>query len=155
MGGNPGENEWYQQLNKAPWTPPGWVFGVAWMLVMTTFTLFMWRKTMVIENHTNLYVTFGAQWLFNVLWNPVFFKWHQVEWALLLLILLFVSIISLIVLPKRNPLINVWALPYLAWLIVAGSLKYVCDMEKLINFELVFSPNFVDKGNLVLKTTFH
>jgi hypothetical protein len=25
--GNPATNEWYQSLNKAPWTPPGWVFG--------------------------------------------------------------------------------------------------------------------------------
>jgi tryptophan-rich sensory protein len=123
MGGNPSDNEWYQQLNKAPWTPPGWVFGVAWMLVMTTFTLFMWRKTIAIENHTTLYVTFGAQWLFNVLWNPVFFRWHQVEAAMILLLMLFTSIIYLMILPKRNLLTNVWALPYLAWLMVAGSLN--------------------------------
>ena len=23
------ETDWYLQLNKAPWTPPGWVFGAA------------------------------------------------------------------------------------------------------------------------------
>ena len=25
-------SEWYLNLNKAPWTPPGWVFGVAWTI---------------------------------------------------------------------------------------------------------------------------
>lgn len=29
MDSSPIENEWYVQLNKAPWTPPGWVFGAA------------------------------------------------------------------------------------------------------------------------------
>jgi tryptophan-rich sensory protein len=93
------------------------------MLVMTTFTLFMWRKTIAIENQNSLYVTFGAQWLFNVLWNPVFFRWHQVEVAMILLSMLFASIIYLIVLPKKKPLINIWALPYLVWLVLAGSLN--------------------------------
>ncbi|NDH69532.1 MAG: tryptophan-rich sensory protein, partial [Gammaproteobacteria bacterium] len=27
MNGSPATNEWYQQLDKAPWTPPGWFFG--------------------------------------------------------------------------------------------------------------------------------
>ena len=21
---------WYEELSKAPWTPPGWMFGTAW-----------------------------------------------------------------------------------------------------------------------------
>lgn len=27
--GNAVSSEWYQNLAKAPWTPPGWVFGAA------------------------------------------------------------------------------------------------------------------------------
>jgi tryptophan-rich sensory protein len=23
-------SDWYMSLEKAPWNPPGWVFGVAW-----------------------------------------------------------------------------------------------------------------------------
>lgn len=40
-------SEWYQTLNKAPWTPPGWVFGAAWTFLMCCFTVFMtmrWSK---------------------------------------------------------------------------------------------------------------
>ena len=28
---------WYLTLNKAPWTPPGWVFGFAWFTIMILF----------------------------------------------------------------------------------------------------------------------
>ncbi|MEM6378823.1 MAG: TspO/MBR family protein, partial [Bacteroidota bacterium] len=27
-------SEWYNNLNQAPWTPPGWVFGAAWTTIM-------------------------------------------------------------------------------------------------------------------------
>jgi hypothetical protein len=34
-------SSWYQTLDQAPWTPPGWVFGVAWTTVMIGFSWFM------------------------------------------------------------------------------------------------------------------
>jgi tryptophan-rich sensory protein len=41
MGSSPVENSWYQSLNLAPWTPPGWVFGAAWTTIMTLFSIYM------------------------------------------------------------------------------------------------------------------
>ena len=41
-------SEWYVQLNKAPWTPPGWMFGFAWTSIMICFALYMaylWPST--------------------------------------------------------------------------------------------------------------
>lgn len=32
---------WYQNLNKAPWTPPGWVFGAAWTTIMVCFSVYL------------------------------------------------------------------------------------------------------------------
>ena len=40
-------SDWYQNLNKAPWTPPGWVFGAAWTTIMICFSVYMailWEK---------------------------------------------------------------------------------------------------------------
>ena len=34
-------SEWYTSLNQAPWTPPGWVFGLAWTSIAITFSLLM------------------------------------------------------------------------------------------------------------------
>ena len=32
---------WYQNLNQAPWTPPGWVFGFAWTSIMICFSIYL------------------------------------------------------------------------------------------------------------------
>ncbi|MDC6468346.1 tryptophan-rich sensory protein, partial [Flavobacteriaceae bacterium] len=32
---------WYVNLNQAPWTPPGWVFGIAWTTIMICFSVYM------------------------------------------------------------------------------------------------------------------
>ena len=34
-------SEWYLNLNKAPWTPPGWLFGVAWTTIMVCFSIYL------------------------------------------------------------------------------------------------------------------
>ena len=40
MNGGP-KSDWYLALNKAPWTPPGWVFGVSWSLIMLFYAFYM------------------------------------------------------------------------------------------------------------------
>ena len=34
-------SDWYQNLNKAPWTPPDWLFGFAWTTIMICFSIFL------------------------------------------------------------------------------------------------------------------
>ena len=34
-------SDWYQNLNKAPWTPAGWVFGAAWTSIMICYSVYM------------------------------------------------------------------------------------------------------------------
>ena len=33
--------EWYTSLNKAPWTPPGYMFGIMWSIIMMCFAIYM------------------------------------------------------------------------------------------------------------------
>ena len=40
MGTGP-NGDWYTNINKAPWTPPGWVFGVSWTLIMICFSIYL------------------------------------------------------------------------------------------------------------------
>ena len=35
------QTEWYLNLNKAHWTPPGWVFGAAWTTIMICFSIYL------------------------------------------------------------------------------------------------------------------
>ena len=82
----PGVNSnWYTSLNQAPWTPPGFVFGFAWTIIMIAFTVYM---TLLWENksmRTEAKKLYGLTWLLNVLWNPVFFTLHQTSAALILI----------------------------------------------------------------------
>jgi len=34
-------SDWYQDLNQAPWTPPGWVFGFMWTFIMISYAVYM------------------------------------------------------------------------------------------------------------------
>ena len=34
-------SNWYTNLNQAPWTPPGFVFGIAWTLIMICFSIYL------------------------------------------------------------------------------------------------------------------
>ena len=117
-------SDWYVNLNKAPWTPPGWVFGAAWTTIMICFSFYMAYAWKDVENKTLLLSLFGIQWILNVAWNPVFFYFHNMAFGLII-----ISALTLLVLYF---LIAYWGdlklkallvLPYAVWLIIATSLN--------------------------------
>lgn len=121
---NPATNVWYQQLDKAPWTPPGWVFGAAWFSIMILFSVFMARVTDRAETRKSWLLPFSIQLVLNVLWNPVFFRWHMITPGLIILVLLIVVIIVLLKRSlQQDRLSAIFILPYLLWLFVAVSLN--------------------------------
>lgn len=120
MGSNPGENEWYQTLNKAPWTPQGWVFGAAWTFIMVSYSVFLTVSYKSNEKFVFL-ILFVAQWILNILWNSLFFKYHHTLIAFFELSFLFVVLLYYLLLVRGYRLI--FLLPYLLWLIVAISLN--------------------------------
>jgi tryptophan-rich sensory protein len=117
-------SDWYQTLQKAPWTPPGWVFGFAWSLIMISYSLFMaaaWDK--VADRH-ELVVLFTVQWILNVSWNPLFFYLHWVFTALVIICLLSMLIGFFIYRYWKQMKIGITALlPYFIWLLIATSLN--------------------------------
>ncbi|MEZ5012833.1 MAG: TspO/MBR family protein [Chitinophagales bacterium] len=118
--------DWYLSLDKAPWTPPGWVFGAAWTLIMICLSVFM--ASLVsgpIGNTSRFLLLFAVQWITNVLWNYLFFHNHQPGWALLdiLLVFLFVGMLAIRNLRNTTGVSTLWLLPYLLWLCIAISLN--------------------------------
>ena len=117
-------SEWYQQLNKAPWTPPGWVFGAAWTTIMVCFSFYMMYSWQEVNNRKILISLFTLQWILNVLWNPIFFKYHQVLPALLIISALTILIGYLLVYYRPSlQLKSLFILPYFIWLLIATSLN--------------------------------
>lgn len=128
--GNGVPSEWYASLNKAPWTPPGWVFGAAWTTIMLCFSVYMayaWRS---IPDRKRLVALFVLQWVLNVSWNPVFFAMHQVALGLVVIALL--ALLVGYFLMAWFPYLKAKALlilPYFVWLLIATSLNAYILLE--------------------------
>lgn len=127
LSGNPGENEWYQGLNKAPFTPPSWVFGFAWTTIMIFFSFYMFHivKSKKITQHKEIILLYTLQWILNVAWNPIFFHYHYVAFAQLILILLTLVILYFLIysINKKEKINAFLILPYFLWLIIANGLN--------------------------------
>lgn len=122
MGSTPVENSWYQGINKAPWTPPGWVFGFAWTTIMICYSIFMWKATS--STSAILYAAFTLQFILNVMWNPVFFRWHMLGMSMVIICCLALLVLWFTYWGFRNT--GVWGilmLPYILWLLIAVSLN--------------------------------
>lgn len=117
-------SEWYQGLNKAPWTPPGWVFGAAWTLIMVAFSVAMAKAT-IFYGDKNLWLLYGSSWLLNVAWNPIFFSLQKTGIGLMVIMGLLVLIITIMLWMHRHDIgWQKWLLaPYILWLIIATSLN--------------------------------
>ncbi|WP_339873534.1 TspO/MBR family protein [Olleya marilimosa] len=116
-------SDWYTNLNQAPWTPPGWIFGVAWTIIMLCFSVYLSKLFTVIK--TKLLITvYILQVILNVSWNFIFFNLHQVLFALMTIILLTVVIFYMFFKYKKTANnISFLLLPYMVWLIIATSLN--------------------------------
>ncbi len=117
-------SEWYTNLNQAPWTPPGWVFGAAWTTIMLCFTFYMtalWKTTVAKKKVILLFI---LQWCLNVIWNPVFFYNRWVAVGLIVITgLNFLTGFFLIGFRRELRWKVVFVLPYFLWLLIATSLN--------------------------------
>jgi benzodiazapine receptor len=126
MGGET-QGSWYASLNKAPWTPPGWVFGAAWFSIMIMFSFYAWNMSTALNSTTKtiFYSVFVLQWVLNVIWNPLFFKWHLTTFSLVVIIALTVVVGWFLIKGFQSKFINgIFVLPYFIWLCIASSLNW-------------------------------
>ena len=118
------DGDWYTGLAKAPWTPPGWVFGAAWTTIMLAFAPYMARLTGDPGTRAGHVRWYAAQWVLNVAWNPLFFAAQAVLPALLTILALTVVVGRfLFAAPIRPWTWRLLVLPYFLWLCVAASLN--------------------------------
>ena len=117
-------SDWYNNLNQAPWTPPGFVFGIAWTSIMICFAFYMSNLYQSLPQRKTVIRLFALQWILNVAWNPLFFYFQLTGIALVVIVLLtFVVAFFLIFFKGKSRYTGLLLLPYLSWLIVATSLN--------------------------------
>ena len=115
--------DWYKTLNQAPWSPPGWVFGVAWTTIMICFSIYLGK--LFIENYNiKMLFIFIIQFVLNVSWNYIFFNQHLVLLALVTIVLLTALLfVYYFKLSKKVKKYKYLLLPYMIWLCIATSLN--------------------------------
>ncbi|MGB0390216.1 MAG: TspO/MBR family protein [Salibacteraceae bacterium] len=117
-------SEWYSNLSKAPWTPPGWVFGAAWTIIMIAYSIYMASLLQTSLNKNSIIALFVLQWILNVAWNPLFFHYHSTGIALISISALTILIGFFMV--KFYGQLNFKSFliaPYFLWLLIATSLN--------------------------------
>lgn len=129
--GNGVPSQWYQSLDKAPWTPPGWVFGSAWTFIMISFAIYMAYLILKKKDRKKVISLFVIQWILNVAWNPVFFYYHAVLAGLIIITLLSILITYFLFHFKSElKLKSLFIVPYFVWLLIATSLNaYILIMN--------------------------
>lgn len=124
LGGEGPKSEWYAGLNTAPWTPPGFVIGIAWTLILICFSIYLSYLWPMVENKKLLIGLLILYYILSLVWNPIFFQYQQILAGLFLIAGLAV-VVGFIMFyywtnMKSKSLLLV---PYFLWLIFATSLN--------------------------------
>ena len=117
---------WYPSLIKPPFTPPNAVFGPVWTILYTLMAIsltLIWSKHKAKQTKEPL-EWFAVQLGLNFLWSLVFFSWHQVLWAFLVIVLLLLAIVQTIrVFLPLSKTAAYLLIPYVLWVSFAGILN--------------------------------
>lgn len=114
---------WYESLHKPSWTPPDWLFPVAWGVL---YAAIAWAGVLVWEagGWSMALVFWGAQWAFNIAWSWLFFGRRRMDQAFLDVVLLWLSIVGFILCAWNvSTLASLLFVPYLIWVTIAASLN--------------------------------
>jgi benzodiazapine receptor len=116
-------NDWFAQLNKPAFNPPGWLFGPVWTALYIIIAIVGWRWWQRDRSGVPMKLWYG-QLALNFLWSPVFFSAQQVGGALAIIILLLLTIFAFISATWRQDRLAGWLfVPYAAWVAFATLLN--------------------------------
>ena len=114
---------WYDSLDKPRWTPPDWMFPVAWTLLYIAIAAAAARVA-VLDDNAHAMAFWAMQIAFNTLWSPVFFGLRRIGGAVAVMAGLWVAVLG--------TFLTFWLLdrtaglliaPYLVWVSYAGALN--------------------------------
>jgi tryptophan-rich sensory protein len=119
----------YNSLEKPPFAPPGWIFGVVWPVIYILMGIAAYRIYMLRDQGRDVgraLFFYIIQLLLNFLWSFIFFSFRLYGLAFIELIILFVFVfITFVKFIKLDKIAGFLLIPYLLWLIFAGFLNFM------------------------------
>lgn len=114
---------WYRALAKPSWTPPDWVFPVAWSYLYLALA-FAGARVALLEASAYTMAFWALQIALNTLWTPVFFGLQKLKAGMVILVLLWLSVAGLLVSLWSLDSLAFWVTaPYILWVSIAGALN--------------------------------
>jgi benzodiazapine receptor len=115
--------EWYKRLAKPSWTPPNWLFPLAWGALYVVMAYAAWRVWA--EAGVGLALgLWGLQLILNAGWSAVFFGLRKPGLAALEVAALWLAVAGTVIAFAGVDVIAAWLLsPYLVWVSFAAVLN--------------------------------
>jgi benzodiazapine receptor len=127
MASTSGLRDWYDELDRAPWNPPGWVFGPAWTILYILMAVAAWlvARTGLDQRSVQLALAlYSIQLALNLGWSLLFFGSQAPGRALADIVVLCILVAATAIAFYRIDPAAGWLLvPYLGWLLFATSLN--------------------------------
>lgn len=118
---------WYKSLRLPSWKPPDWAFGPVWTTIFTltaTAGVMVWNADPGFEARAALIAAYLVNGALNIAWSGLFFRMRRPDWALVEVLFLWLSVLSLVLISARvSGLAATLLLPYLTWVGVAAYLN--------------------------------
>jgi tryptophan-rich sensory protein len=119
---------WYQSLIKPSWQPPDWAFAPAWTLIFATAAIagvYAWRAAQTPTQRGLVIALFVLNGVLNSLWSTFFFVAKRPDWALIEVVLLWLSVLlPLLLFWRRARTASFYLIPYLLWVSFAAFLNF-------------------------------
>ena len=118
---------WYAGLVKPSWTPPPFVFPIAWTTLYVMMAIAFWRlwdRAAPSDARQRTIVFFAIQLALNAIWSPVFFGWHGMRTGLAIIVVMAVFIAAVIASAVRiDRTAAALLVPYLCWVLYASTIN--------------------------------
>ncbi len=124
FGATFGPDAWYAALAKPAWTPPGWLFPIAWTILYVMIALAGWYAWRALGFGTAV-VIWVVQLCLNAAWSYLMFGRKDIAAALVDVGLLWVAILAFILVVRSSSRTAAWLfVPYFAWVTFAAALNF-------------------------------
>lgn len=117
---------WYRTLRKPAWTPPDWLFPIAWSILYLLIALAGWLvwRTAGFSGAGLALGVYSLHLICNALWSALFFGARRIDLAFGDVVAMWISLVLTIALfVPISPLAAALLAPYLAWVTFAGALN--------------------------------